>query len=384
MGVKLRERPPGSGVWWVYVNHKRKRWSKKVGDKKAAQEVKRITEAQLALGQLPSGGPDQIPTFKEYAQGWVEKYGEVILRPSTLDNYRRHLKNHIYPKIGEMPLDKVEKRHVRELLVELMAGHKSKSALTILGPLRRILSSAEEDELIKKNPARNLGRGINKGEKSKGADPFTEDEADRFLAALLEHFPEWHPFYFTALRTGARVGEIAGLKWEDIDFRARAITIRRTYSKRRQGPPKTGEERTIDLSQELGVVLTDHLEAQLKAARETGRTPGWVFADAAGRPVDYAKGREVYEKALKRAGVRYRPQHQIRHTVASVLLSKGVPVLAVSKLLGHASAKMTLDTYGKWLPQPGGRVVDRLDTPTETTERDPDATNLEKVPSLAT
>jgi len=86
MGVKVRERPKGSGIWWIFVDHKGKRIAKKIGkDKKRAQEAAKQMEAKLVLGEmnLNIGATKQIPNFSKYSQEWLRGYAEASLKHST-------------------------------------------------------------------------------------------------------------------------------------------------------------------------------------------------------------------------------------------------------------------------------------------------------------
>ena len=81
MGVKVREKHPGSGVWWIYIDHQGKRKSKKVGkDKKLAIEAANKIAAKLTLGDVGFADNDSVnvPTFKEYVRGWTDSEGRHI------------------------------------------------------------------------------------------------------------------------------------------------------------------------------------------------------------------------------------------------------------------------------------------------------------------
>ena len=85
MGVKVKERPKGSGIWWIFINHKGYRKAKKIGgDKRLAIEVSRKIEARLVLGDLNlEDKKGQVPLFKEYSEIWLNDYIKAFRRPST-------------------------------------------------------------------------------------------------------------------------------------------------------------------------------------------------------------------------------------------------------------------------------------------------------------
>ena len=80
MGVTIREKIKGSGVWWVFIAHDGTRRSKRVGDKKTAKDVAKKLAAKLALGQLNLSDEETCPTFKEYAEYWLVVYVKALRR----------------------------------------------------------------------------------------------------------------------------------------------------------------------------------------------------------------------------------------------------------------------------------------------------------------
>ena len=100
MGVKVRERPKGSGIYWIFIDHQGKRKSKRIGtNEKLARDVAKKIEAKLILGQLDLQPKDasMVPKFSEYAEVWLGGYGKTALKYSTLESYRIELRNHISP-----------------------------------------------------------------------------------------------------------------------------------------------------------------------------------------------------------------------------------------------------------------------------------------------
>jgi integrase len=96
MGVRVREKQRGSGVWWVFIKHHGKRTSKRVGDKRPAERVASEIRRQLAAGDfhLPTTGP----AFRDVAAEWLERYPLVnALRQSTLENHRSFTDQHLVP-----------------------------------------------------------------------------------------------------------------------------------------------------------------------------------------------------------------------------------------------------------------------------------------------
>ena len=150
-----------------------------------------------------------------------------------------------------------------------------------------------------------------------------------------------------------------GLKWEDADFEAGTLQVRRSLATAKGGPvlaaPKTrSSSRTVKLTHGAVEALRGHLQRQLEEIDRAGslwRENGLVFASETGEPLDrrYLTSRR-FKALLRRAGLPDIRFHDLRHTCATLLLSKNVNPKIVSEMLGHASIAITLDTYSHVLP----------------------------------
>jgi integrase len=145
-----------------------------------------------------------------------------------------------------------------------------------------------------------------------------------------------------------RNGELLGLQWKDVDLQARTLRVRRTVFNGVASPPKTAAgNRTIRLTGLAVAALKEHRMCEAKQ-----RISEWVFPSRRGTPLSV---QNVYSQSwkplLKRAGLPASTRmHDLRHTCATLLLSRGVPVKVVSEMLGHASVTITLDTCSHVLP----------------------------------
>jgi integrase len=258
---------------------------------------------------------------------------------------------------------------------------------TILIPLRALLASAVDDGILPSNPAARIGRFVTnrEGTPTERLDPFTAEEVRHLLATCQAHFPEGSPLLLTLARTGIRIGEAAGLAWEDVDLSRGFVWVRRGYSKGRMSTPKTGKGRCVDMSRQLQAVLAEYRGVKTIEATVQGNTPTpWVFGGPDGNPPDYETfTRKVWKPLLALAGLRHRGPHQLRHTWVSLLLMQGESPAYVSKQAGHASIKMTVDMYGHLIPGANRQAVDRLDDPEAVLPapgRNPGATSNDPIP----
>ena len=156
------------------------------------------------------------------------------------------------------------------------------------------------------------------------------------------------------LHTGLRGGEVIGLQWDDLDWNGKFMEIRRQVVRGKVTTLKTKHgRRRVDLSDDLLATF-----AALKKSRQVKALKGgsseiskWVFANDQGdrMGIDYIKAK-VITRILTKAGLRKIRFHDLRHTYASLLLAKNVPVTYVSRQLGHANPKITWGVYAHWIP----------------------------------
>ena len=168
-----------------------------------------------------------------------------------------------------------------------------------------------------------------------------------------------------------RQGELLGLKWDDVDMEARTLSVRRTLTTAIGAPvlsaPKTrGSRRTVKLSQTALGALRTHLDRQLgeiDRAGELWRENGLIFASEVGEPLDrrYITTHR-FKPLIKRAGLPEIRFHDLRHTCATLLLSKNVNPKVVSEMLGHATIAITLDTYSHVLPDTQEEAAGAMDS----------------------
>jgi len=194
----------------------------------------------------------------------------------------------------------------------------------------------------------------------------TRAQLDAFLDSSLRVAPGYYPLLLLLARTGLRVGEALALKWSDVDVAGQEIRVERALSAGHIENPKAGHGRTVDMSQQLGRTLTRlHLERKSETLKRGWRElPPWVFCNQVGKLLDANRVRKVFQRTLKAGGLplHFHP-HCLRHTFASLLLQQQESPAYVQRQLGHASIKLTVDTYGKWLPIGNKAAVDRLDKP---------------------
>jgi len=388
MGVRVRQKVKGKGnPWWVFVSHNGKRASRKVGDKKAAEEVASTIRAKLQLGEFGFDDKITIPVFGEYSKKWLQGYVKVNLRESTLDEYESILKNHVLPVFKAQRIDSISRGEVRDFLLSKYSGGLSlKRVMLIKDVLSGVFNYALDEELISINPTAGIAKRLfpkNGGKKRTigKEEVFTKDELDLFLGTCETHFAKYYPFFLMAARTGMRLGELLALKWDDIDFNSSYIWVKRSYRRGRYTRPKNGKNRKTDMSNQLAETLQAFLTKQKRQALKigVGEVPELVFNHLDGA-MEQNYIRRVYKRILKKAKLRYIKFHGFRHTYCTHLLSEGVSPYYVSQQVGHSSINITCDIYGSWIRTEENRHVNLLDPmhsnaphvhPTETEKPQP-------------
>jgi integrase len=193
------------------------------------------------------------------------------------------------------------------------------------------------------------------------------EEVQRLLAAASGPL---RVFLRLSANTGARRGEVLAIQWRDVDLDVGRIVIRRSIVHTPASglvirETKTGRKghRVIGIGPSVVAELTAHrVEQAAQAAEQSLPAPWWVFSHDAGispwRP-DFVTLK--FNRLRKAQGLEHVRLHDLRHFVATSMLSDGVPVATVSKRLGHARSSTTLDRYSHWMPAVDADAADRLD-----------------------
>ena len=185
----------------------------------------------------------------------------------------------------------------------------------------------------------------------------------------------YRALYHLAITTGMRQGELFGLKWSDLQWLTGTLHIQRQVQRiSGQGwsfeEPKThAGKRTIKLGEGTLQVLREHRLHQELLKEKVGQH--WqendlIFPNGVGAPGDPSNLRKDFNQTLARAGLSKIRFHDLRHTAASLLLNNNVPVIVVSKMLGHSKPSVTLDIYGHLYHESQGEaaeIMDKLVTP---------------------
>jgi integrase len=270
------------------------------------------------------------------------------------------------PVLGGLKLKKLNSAHVQSFYRDrLDAGLSASTVRKVHDILRRGLAQAVDWHLTPRNVA-----DVVKPPKpvAKETVALSADQTRRLLDAAAEDRLE--ALYVLAVHTGMRQGEMLALRWQDVDIENAALSVRRTLTrsggKTTFGEPKTNRSRqSIRLTPQATEALRAHLERQLRDMNILGdryRDQGLVFTTDTGAPINPSNLRQLsFAPLLKRAGLPHMRFHDLRHTCATLLLSRGVHPKFVQELLGHATIAITLDTYSHVMPSMGDATAKAME-----------------------
>ncbi len=372
MSVQVREKDKGSGVYWIFIHHKGKRKSKKVGrDLKKATEAAEKINAKLTLAEFDIETERKAaPLFKEVAWRWLEIHIKNSKRKTTYDRYHSMLKLYVNPQIGSLEVNRLGRGDVIKTLRSIQAQGKSKSTIEVgRNVISGVCEFAIDEEHIKDNPCVGVIKrlGFQRKKDRKPITVFTPDEVESILQKSLEYRPQWHPLFLIAFRSGLRLGEALALEWTDINWREGYILVQRSFRNGRTTPTKNGRPRRVDMTDQLITVLRKlNLKRKEEALRLGKDEPVPIIFHTDGKPTSQNTIRNIWVRLLSKCGIEHRKMHTTRHTFASLLISRGESLAYVKELMGHSSIQITVDIYGHILPTENRNILNSLDTPNRT------------------
>lgn len=335
-------------------NGNRQRLMLPKGTSKAkAKEELRSIEEQVTKGVFTPA--KRMLTFEEVAADWVE-YKKPKLRETTWECYDGHVRNH-FADLNPLKINQVSTARVEKFITERqLSGMPVGTIRKVLVTLGQILSYAVRLKYIDHNPLRDAERPRDPGEGKKEIGVLKPEEIQAFLDS--NPTQRYRTLFLVAVMTGARQGEILGLKWSDLDLENSQLRIQRTYTKGRFFNPKTKtSNRAIDLAP---VVVTELRKWKL------GSPPNdldLMFPNEEGKPINYSNMvNRHFLPAIKAAGLERIRFHDLRHTYASLLIQQGENVKYVQSQLGHSSPMVTLNVYAHLLDSRNQAAAHRLES----------------------
>ncbi|WP_261555532.1 tyrosine-type recombinase/integrase [Frankia tisae] len=329
-------------------------------------------------------------TLAEFVGAWAEHQRDEI-PGERIAKYRYTVETYITPWLGSVRLGDVADRlkaHYRQLLragkhqsccylrtqperrgnLATCKSGKPLSTITVQHVhviLRSMLSLAVELHLFTIHP---MTRVKAPAAVKREITPWSAADAQRAIEVLGSE--RLGLAWIIAIMAGLRRGELAGLRWQDVDIDARKLRVvsQRTRVHTTAGtevvikPPKGTSKRSITMTDTVATLLTEHRHRQRVEGLENGYgRPEYVFVDGFGEPYAPQSFYRLFQKACTRHGLPVVRLHDLRHTFATLLSADGVTTKTIQTFLGHASARTTEDIYIHFLPEVGAEAIAALD-----------------------
>ena len=288
---------------------------------------------------------------------------EDRVKLSTANSYDRSILLSINPKIGFIPLQRLQPEDLDELYVRLLTdgkrngtggGLSAKSVRNVHATLQSALSDAARKGTVVRNVA-DTADPPSISRSGRSISVWTGDQLRCFLDTMADH--ELYPLYLLAATTGMRRGEIAGLLWHNVDLEAARLTINQQivsvqYELIESDLKTPTSRRNIDLAPRTVAELRRHRLRQLEERMATGQRgdDGYVFAKPDGSPIHPDLISQTFERAVAKLDTPRIRLHDLRHTHATILLQQNVHPKVVSERLGHSSVAFTMTVYQHVMP----------------------------------
>ncbi len=366
-GKSVRDHRVGCHPTWAYVfdagrvGGKRKQQTK--GGFRTRRDAQRaLTEALDAFDKGTFVANGRL-TVGEYLTDWLA--GRASLRPTTLQAYESHIRLYLRPVLGDVRMDDLRSVHVDRLFVDLRQRAGTPLSAATLQRVRATLNSALNDAvrkgLLRANPARYVDLpSVPKRE----LDVWSIADLQRFLTFVEDD--RLGPLFRLVGTTGLRRGEVAGLRWVDVDLASGRLMVRQQHTQVGRAilvsePKSKAGRRTVPLDPATVETLRYHRVTQSAEFALLGLVPAphtTVFTRPDGLPL---LPESIYKRFLTLIGEAGLPKirfHGLRHTHATHALAANVSMKVVQERLGHSSMVLTADTYTHVLPEVHAEAAD--------------------------
>lgn len=300
-------------------------------------------------------------TLGEFLVEWLDAIGPTV-RASTADSYRRNVENHVIPRIGSAKLRSVDAGTLNGLYAVLVTSGRrdGKGGLSprTVSYIHTILHRALKDAVRWGRLARNPADAADPPKSGTGSDrrdieAWPQHILREFLDRARSGNERWYAAWVLLATSGARRGEVLGLRWNDVDLEAGRMSVRQSLTVVNHRlvfeSPKTARgTRPIALDAGTVGVLREWRRRQLEERMLLGA--GWpdtglVFTDPLGHPAHPEAFSKVFDRRVARWGLPHLTVHGLRHTWATLALVAGVHPRVVQERLGHSTIAITLQTY---------------------------------------
>lgn len=384
MGKDLRGKEIGKGIIQKKNGQYEARYVNRFGQRKSVsgrdlRDVKKRYLEAVYEDEKEINIKDKIKMEDWYGK-WMSIYKEDLIRQSTKQIYDGLYNKYIAPTFGKLYLTDIAQYQIRELLKKIAKkgyGYETQNKVRIL--LLDIFNKALSNDFVRKNPVKGISLKRNE---EKDPKVLTAEEQTAFYDCCKGSF--YDNFFVVAVSTGMRIGEIAALRWEDIDWEKNVIHVTRTLVYQRyegdekkefhlENPKTRTSKRDIPINRQCGLALKRQLlqKRVVEAKAPKTRKPKEEFRDllfttAYNTPLNSQLICQAIKKVVDEINLtrdcldEMEPfsAHCLRHTFATRAFEAGVQPKTVQKYLGHATLQMTMDLYTSVMPR---HLTDEMD-----------------------
>ena len=320
---------------------------------KEAKQAERNLLLDVEENGLPSNQSDgfQDPTFGELASLWLENYRTTV-KPSTFENVRSKVEKMTEEHFKELKLKKITVAYCQKIVIELSKSYVLYNHY--LSVINRIFKYAVLMDVINSNPFDKVIKPKSRQTQRKG-NFLTKEELKEFLKlAQTTTLSYFFPLVHLMAYTGLRQGEALALKWSDIDFENKKITVDKTAARIKekqtlQTPKTKNSKRVISIDPTTLSILKSWKKDQIKIYFKNGKhfegDDNFIFTNQRGDWVHIHNFIPYFKRFVTDHKLKPITPHGLRHTHASLLFSAGVEPKNISDRLGHSTVQITLDLY---------------------------------------
>ena len=351
MRGSIRQKSKNSWQLQIYTgtgpDGKRRRHFETVRGRKGDAQ-RRLTELLASLDKGVYTPPGKL-TLADLLNQWLNGYVKSKCSQRTQDGYQMTIERHLIPVLGHIQLKQLTPQAIQAYYGKAREKLSARTVHKHHRLLKQSLKYAVRQGYLGRNPCDLVD---SPSWKARPMRTLTPEELEGVLEVASGN--RFYPVIYTAVSTGLRQAELLGLRWRDLDPDIMlSISVSRVLYKHRgvcefKEPKTEHSRRLVSMTPKLALFLREYRAERKSLYRELGREltlDDLVFTSVEGKPVDPYVLSHAFNKLAKQTGLENVRFHDLRHTFASLMLSRGAKPKVISEALGHASVAFTMDVY---------------------------------------
>ena len=351
---------------------KTKRFQKKADAKAYMEALTAASPASsvevIAPARQQNAAPSEVITLGAWMDRWLENYARPPIKHSTYCSYELYVRVHIKPQIGGLYMNTLRADDLQAFFNECgkngnqarKGGLAPKTLTNLRNMMHMAFGQAVKNHLLQENLIEDIR--LPKATKTEMRVLSREEQRRLMTAARLAPEPAAFGIIFDMF-TGLRLGELCGLRWENVDMENKSFLICETRNRLPNHDDSIAASTTVKTTpttktdnSRRRVFIMDELfhdfemyrsiQMSIKEQDYCYNPDGYVFCQENGSPYEPRTYQDLFKRCIRQAGIADANFHSLRHTFATRSLEQGMDVVTLSRLLGHANPSITLDKYG--------------------------------------